>query len=55
VKEIEPVACRFPKHELAIHRLYSRDATFRSICDDYSEALYALRYWQAAASSPIRG
>jgi hypothetical protein len=51
VKEIEPVASRFPEHELAIRRLYTCDATFRSICEDYSEALRALRYWQSAASS----
>lgn len=38
--------------ELAIRRLYTtRDATFRSICEDYSEALRPLRHWQSAGSS----
>ena len=51
MKEIEAVVTRFPRHELAIRRLHARDATFRSICEDYSEALRALRHGQSAASS----
>jgi hypothetical protein len=51
VPQITAVVSRFPRHELAIRRLYSRDATFREICEDYDEALRALRYWQSAASS----
>jgi hypothetical protein len=39
---------RFPQHELSIHRLYASSADFRAICEDYEEALRALRYWQAA-------
>ena len=34
---------RFPEHELTIHRLLGRDASFRSICSDYEEALRAHR------------
>ena len=51
VPQITAVVSRFPRHELAIRRLYSRDATFREICEDYDEALRALRYWQSAATS----
>ena len=39
---------RFPRHELAIHRLYSRDAAFRAICGDHEMALAALHRWVAA-------
>ena len=51
MKEIEPSASQFPRHELAIRRLYARDATFREICEDYDQALCALRYRRSAASS----
>ena len=47
-KEIEAVVARFPQHELAVRRLHARDPTFRSICEDYGEALRALRFWEAA-------
>jgi len=47
VREIETLVSRFPRHELAMHRLYVADPTFRPICGDYDEALRALRYWQA--------
>ena len=49
--QITAVVSRFPRHELAIRRLYTRDATFREICADYDEALRALQYWQSAAGS----
>ena len=38
---------RFPTHELAIHRLYAREPEFRGLCNDYEEAVSALRYWEA--------
>jgi len=50
VREIETLVSRFPRHELAMHRLYVADPTFRTICGDYDEALRALRYWQADGS-----
>lgn len=46
------VLSRFPSDELAIHRLYARDAAFRGICNDYEEAIAALGHWQ---DDPIRG
>ena len=49
--QITALVSRFPRHELAIRRLYTCDATFREICEDYDEALRALRHWQSAASS----
>lgn len=50
------VLSRFPDAELAIHRLYARDATFRGICDDYEEAVAALDHWRddAARSDDFR-
>lgn len=43
---IAHVLSLFPAAELAIHRLYASDAAFRGICDDYEEALAALRHWE---------
>jgi hypothetical protein len=40
------VLSRFPRAELAIHRLYASDPTFRGICDDYEEAVVALCHWE---------
>ncbi len=45
---IAAVVRRFPGHELAIRRLFQRDATFREICADYDDALRALQHWQSA-------
>jgi hypothetical protein len=38
---------RFPRHELAIRRLYVRDPEFRAVCDDYGEVQRALEHWRA--------
>jgi hypothetical protein len=51
VPQTTAIVSRFPRHELAIRRLYTCDATFREICADYDQALRALRYWQSAATS----
>ena len=45
---IDLLVSRFPRHELAIRRLYVRDPEFRSVCDDYADVERALEYWQAA-------
>jgi hypothetical protein len=47
VSKIAGLVNRFPDRELAIRRLYACDADFRAVCDDYEEALRALRHWQA--------
>jgi hypothetical protein len=47
VSKIAGLVSRFPERELAIRRLYARDDAFRAVCDDYEEALMALRHWQA--------
>jgi hypothetical protein len=39
---------RFPRHELAIRRLYVNEPEFRAVCDDYGEVQRALEHWQAA-------
>jgi hypothetical protein len=45
--ELSAVVRRFPMHELALNRLYARDADFRGLCDDHATALGAIRHWEA--------
>lgn len=40
------VVNRFPERELEIHRLCSREPEFGAVCEDYGDALGALRHWQ---------
>jgi hypothetical protein len=40
------VTKRFPEHELAIERLVRTNESFRSICDDYTVGVEALRRWE---------
>jgi hypothetical protein len=47
VPSIDLLVGRFPRHELAIRRLYLRDPEFRAVCDDYREVRRALEHWQA--------
>jgi hypothetical protein len=51
VDAIEALVRRFPDRARSIRRLQAEDATFRAICEEYSEALRALAYWQAADRS----
>ena len=37
---------RFPKRELEVRRLSARDEQFRCACEDYEEAMKALRHWE---------
>jgi hypothetical protein len=46
VPSVDLVVSRFPRHEFAIRRLYSRSSEFRAVCDDYGEVQRALEYWQ---------
>jgi hypothetical protein len=46
--KVAHLLARFPDCEFAIHRLYARDAAVRAICDDYEEAVTALRHWESA-------
>jgi len=52
--EIEPLACRFPRHAPTIRRLQARDPSFCSICDDYAEARRALKHWQTIGGGSDR-
>jgi hypothetical protein len=47
VSNSDLLVSRFPRHELAIRRLYVRDPEFRAVCDDYGEVQRALEHWQA--------
>jgi hypothetical protein len=49
--QIEAMIQRFPQHAATVRRLETQDPSFRAICDDYSEALRALGYWQTTAAS----
>jgi hypothetical protein len=46
--KIAAVIARFPERELEIHRQYARDPKFEEICEDYGDALVALRHWEGA-------
>lgn len=43
------VTC-WPHRELSIRRLFTRNADFRALSEDYEEALRAMRHWQALGS-----
>jgi hypothetical protein len=49
--EIEALARRFPQYASMIGRLQTRDPDFSAICDDYGEALRALKHWEAAGQA----
>lgn len=50
---IAAVVTRFPLRELEIRRRCARDQKFREICEDYGEALQALRQWEGAGPAGI--
>jgi hypothetical protein len=50
VPKLAHLLARFPERELAVHRLFVRDARFREACEDYEDAWKALRHWEAAGS-----
>jgi hypothetical protein len=47
---------RFPEHELAIERLVGASESFRSMCEDYTVGVEALRRWEriTEATDPQR-
>ena len=47
--DIRSIVARFPQRELDIRRRCDRDAEFKSICEDYEEATFALNHWQKVA------
>ena len=46
VNAIDALIERFPEHAWTLLRLEMRDDEFRSLCEDYGEALRALEHWQ---------
>jgi hypothetical protein len=54
MEEIGSIVVRFPQREFDIRRRCARDTHFSSICQDYEEAVRALRYWQNAAQAGER-
>ena len=47
-RTMDAVVTRFPERELEIHRLRARDQEFKESCEDYDEALAAVRRWEGA-------
>ena len=52
---IAAVVTRFPLRELEIRRQSACDPKFEEICEDYDEALMALRHWEGAGSAGATG
>ena len=50
MKKLKAAIAGFPGRELAIRRLYFRDADFRAVCEDYFDAMEARRRWQGVDS-----
>lgn len=46
------LVARWPHRELSIRRLFNRNVDFRTLSEDYEEALRAMRHWQAVGSEP---
>ncbi|WP_340109045.1 hypothetical protein [Pikeienuella sp. HZG-20] len=44
---------RFPEHELVIHRLCGQEPDFMGVCEDYEEAVAALRRWEEAGAGHV--
>lgn len=44
---------RFPEHELVIHRLCGQEPDFMGVCEDYEEAVTALRRWEEAGPGHV--
>ena len=47
---VDRLISRFPHLELSIRRLFAHSAEFRAVCEDYEEAMSAMRHWQATNS-----
>ena len=45
---VTAIVTRFPLRELEIRRRCARDPKFAEVCEDYGEALQALRRWEGA-------
>jgi hypothetical protein len=41
---------RFPEERAALQRLFRKNASFQSLCDDYRDCLAALQYWDQSTS-----
>jgi hypothetical protein len=54
MRKIKTLVKRYPRHELAIHRLHLRDVAFRTICIDYDDAQRWLEYWRSRATPSAR-
>lgn len=46
MSDLKLVISRFPKHELAIRRLFQADLEFREACEDYASVDRAQERWR---------
>ena len=44
------VLAKFPEHQEKIKRLFKRNETFQTLCEDYRRCSEALKYWNNFAS-----
>jgi predicted aminopeptidase len=44
------VLANFPDHQEKIKRLFKRNETFQSLCEDYRQCFEALKYWNRSDS-----
>jgi hypothetical protein len=53
--QLEILVLRFPAQAAVLRRLYMREPSFRTICDEYNVALRAHEHWKAGEVSPSNG
>ena len=44
------VLAKFPDHQEKIKRLFKRNETFQTLCEDYRQCFEALKYWNESPS-----
>ena len=44
------VLAKFPEHQEKIKRLFKRNETFQTLCEDYRQCFEALKYWNLSDS-----
>lgn len=53
--QLESLVLRFPAQAAVLRRLYMRERSFRTICDEYNVALRAYEHWKRGETSPSNG
>ena len=53
--QLESLVLRFPAQAAMLRRLYMREPSFRTICDEYNVALRAYEHWKRGETSQPNG